>query len=141
MPQSIFVNLPVSDLARSIPFYQSLGFGLDAQFSDDTAACITVSDTIRFMLLTHERFEGFCTLPRADTSASTAVLIALSRDSRDAVDDLLAAALSAGGKEPKPTDDHGWMYQRTVMDPDGNTFEIFWMDAEAASAARKMTSG
>ncbi|MGP3699684.1 VOC family protein [Rhodobacter sp. NSM] len=141
MPQSIFVNLPVSDLSRSVSFYQSLGFGLDQQFSNEAGACITVSDSIRLMLLTHEKFDSFLTLPRADTTATTSVLIALSRDNRDAVDDLLDTALASGGKEPREADDHGWMYQRTFMDPDGNVFEIFWMDTEAASAAGRMPSG
>ncbi|ACM03209.1 VOC family protein [Cereibacter sphaeroides] len=141
MPQSIYVNLPVADLDRSIAFYRSLGFQLEEAFTDETAACIAISGSIRLMLLTHARFDQFATLPRADPRTTTSVLLALSRDSRDAVDDLLNAALGAGATEPKPADDHGWMYLRTLHDPDGHVFEIFWMDAEAASAADKMPSG
>ncbi len=138
MPQKIFVNLPVADLDRSRAFYSALGFGIDDAFSDETAACVVISDTIFLMILTHPRFQGFSPLPRADTQASTAVLLALSRDSRDAVDDMMAAALAAGGAEPHPVEDHGWMYGRTFTDPDGNVFEPFWMDVEAANAAQKM---
>lgn len=138
MPQMIFVNLPVSDLDRAKAFYEAIGFSINPQFSDDTAACVVVSETIFLMILTHAKFDSFTPLPRADTSASTAALIALNRDSRDAVDDLAAAALAAGGSEPRPATDHGFMYTRTVMDPDGNVFEPFWMDMEAAQTAEKM---
>ena len=138
MAQSIFVNLPVSDLARSRSFYEALGFSIDENFTDDTAACVVISEAIHLMILTHERFQQFSVLPRADTTRTTGVLIALSRDSREGVDDMLRAALDAGATEPKPADDHGWMYLRTFKDPDGNVFEAFWMDAEAALAARKL---
>ncbi|MCE6951445.1 VOC family protein [Cereibacter sphaeroides] len=140
MPQSIFVNLPVADLARSRAFHEALGFSIDENFTDETAACVVISEAIHLMILTHERFEGFSVLPRADTTSTTGVLIALSRDSREGVDDMLRAALENGAKEPKPADDHGWMYMRTFMDPDGHVFEAFWMDAEAALAARKLES-
>ncbi|NUB44238.1 lactoylglutathione lyase [Fertoebacter nigrum] len=137
MPQMIFVNIPVSDLERSKAFYQALGFSLNLQFADDSACCVVISDTIFLMILTHERFQGFATLPRADTSATTSVLICLSRDSREAVDDITKAALAAGGSEPKPAQDLGFMYSRTFMDPDGNVFEPAWMDMQAAETADK----
>ena len=133
MPQMIFVNLPVADIARSRTFYQALGFTINEQFSDETTACVVISDTIFLMILNHERFAGFATLPRADTGKSTAALIALSRDDRAAVDAMMAAALATGGSEPKPAADHGFMYQRTFMDPDGNVFEPFWMDPAAVN--------
>lgn len=133
MPQMIFVNLPVADIARSRAFYQALGFTINEQFSDETTACVVISDTIFLMILNHARFEGFATLPRTDTAKSTAALIALSRDDRVAVDAIMAAALANGGSEPKPAADHGFMYQRTFMDPDGNVFEPFWMDPGAVN--------
>lgn len=135
MRQMIFVNLPVSDLPRSIAFYQALGFTLEPRFTDDQAACIVVSDTIFLMLLTHARFDYFSALPRADTTKTTAALIALSRDSRAAVDAIAAAALSHGGTEPKAAIDYGFMYGRTFLDPDGNVFEPMWMDMEQAEKA------
>jgi len=135
MPQMIFVNLPVADIERSKAFYQALGFTINPQFSDATAACVVISDTIYLMVLDHDRFQGFATLPRADTTKSTAALIALSRDDRAAVDAITEAAIRAGGSEPKPAQDHGFMYTRTFHDPDGNVFEPFWMDLEAALAS------
>lgn len=141
MQQMIFVNLPVSDLARSIRFYEALGWRTEPRFTDDQAACIVISDTIFLMLLTHPRFDHFATLPRADTMTSTAALIALSRDSRAAVDAITEAALAQGGTEPKPPLDYGFMYGRTFHDPDGNVFEPMWMDMAAAEKAATGQTG
>lgn len=132
MPQSIFVNIPVADLERSKAFYQAIGFSLNLNFADDTACCVVISDTIYLMILTYPRFEGFATLPRADTRKTTSVMLALSCDDRAAVDRVTEAAIAAGGTEPKPFDDHGFMYTRTFQDPDGNVFEPFWMDPAVA---------
>lgn len=128
MPQMIFVNLPVSDLEKSKTFYTALGFTINPQFSDETAACVVISETIFLMILTHAKFDSFLTKPRADTTKTTSALIALSCDSRAAVDTITEAALQSGGSEPKPATDHGFMYTRTFMDPDGNVFEPLWMD-------------
>ncbi len=128
MPQMIFVNLPVSDLEKSKAFYTALGFTINPQFSDDTAACVVISDTIFLMILTHPKFDSFTPNPRADTTKTTSALIALNRDSRADVDAITEAALKAGGTEPKSATDHGFMYTRTFMDPDGNVFEPLWMD-------------
>ena len=131
MPQTIFVNIPVSDIKRARAFFQALGFTINEQFSDDTTACIVISDTIYLMILNHDRFQSFSALPRADTSKATAALIAFSREDRAGVDGITQAALDAGGTEPKPAQDHGFMYSRTFMDPDGNVFEPYWMDPAA----------
>ena len=132
MQQMIFVNLPVSDLERSKGFYMALGFTINPQFSDDTAACVVISDTIFLMILTQPKFDGFLTKPRADTTKTTSALIALNRESRADVDAMTDAAVNAGGTEPKPPTDHGFMYTRTFQDPDGNVFEPFWMDPTVA---------
>lgn len=131
MPQMIFVNIPVTDVARSRKFFEAVGYKINEQFSDTTAACVVVSDTIYFMILNHERFQGFATKPLADPATSTAVMVALSQDDRAAVDRVLAAALAAGGSEPKEATDMGFMYNRVFHDPDGNVFEAFWMDPGA----------
>lgn len=133
MPQMIFVNIPVTDVARSRSFYEALGFSINEKFSDPSGACVVVSETIYFMILNHEKFASFATKPLADPATSTAVMVALSQDSRDAVDALTAAALKAGGAEPKPAMDMGFMYGRSFEDPDGNVLEAFWMDPAAAA--------
>jgi len=135
MTQQIFLNLPVSNLERSKTFYQALGFRLEPRFTNDRAACVVISDAIYVMILDYDTFQGFATLPRADTARTTAALIALSREDRAGVDAITAAALAAGGREPNPVSDLGFMYSRTFHDPDGNVFEAFWMDREATMAA------
>lgn len=127
MTQMIFVNIPVSDIPRSRAFFQALGFPIKEQFSDETAACVVISEVIFLMILNHARFDGFSTLPRAETAKVTAAMIALAQPDRAGVDRMAEAALAHGGREPKPADDHGFMYTRTFMDPDGNVFEPFWM--------------
>ncbi|EEW26124.1 VOC family protein [Rhodobacter ferrooxidans] len=131
MNQTVFVNLPVASIDRARAFYTALGFSINEGFSSASNICVVVSETIFLMLLDHERFQGFSSLPRADTGRTTAALIALSRDSRDAVDAFCKAALAAGGSETRPPQDHGFMYARTIHDPDGNVFEPFWMEASA----------
>ena len=131
----IFVNLPVSDLAASRRFLESLGATNEPKFSDDTAACMVLSDSIFFMLLTHDKYRQFTPLPIGDAKASSLAIIALSVDSREQVDRSIEAAVAAGGRaDPGPVQDHGFMYGRSIADPDGHHFELFWMDAAAAEA-------
>ncbi len=135
-PTLIFVNLPVRDLARSVAFYETLGFARNPQFSDETAACIVLSETIHAMLLTHEKFLQFSPRPIADAAASAQVLLCLSADSREAVDDRVRAATRAGGKpDPTPVQEYGFMYGRSYEDPDGHIWEAMWMDPAAVGGA------
>lgn len=133
MPRMIFVNLPVTDLARSVAFYEAVGATREPRFSDDTAACMVVSDSIFVMLLTHAKFATFTRRPIADRS-TTHGLLCLSCDSREAVLAQLDAAVKAGGKpDPAIEQDHGFMYGRSYEDPDGHIWEIMWMDPAAAA--------
>jgi uncharacterized protein len=136
MAQLVFVNLPVTDIARARTFYGSLGFTFDPRFQDETSSCVVVSDTIFFMIMEQEKFRSFAPKPLADPATSTAVLVALSRDSRQAVDDFMAAALAHGGtNNNKPQEMGDYMYGQSVCDPDGNVLEVMWMDVEAAMKA------
>lgn len=132
MAQSIFVNLPVTDLARARRFYVALGFGIDERFTDDCAACLVVSPEIFLMLLTRDRFADFAPRPVGDPARETSVLVALSRDSREAVEAFMAAGLAAGGTDTGQVQEHGEaMYGRAISDPDGNVVEVMWMDVGA----------
>lgn len=138
MPKMIFVNLPVADVDRSIAFYRALGFVQNERFSQPgQAAMMAWSDEIAFMLLAHDFYRGF--LPHkaiADTHATNAVLLCLSRDSRAEVDAITEAAAAAGGTaDPRRPRDHGFMYGRSFEDLDGHLFEPMWMDVEAAQGA------
>lgn len=135
MPRMIFVNLPVSDLGRAISFYEAMGATLNPKFTDDTAACMVFSETIHVMLLTEAKFRTFTPKAVAEARSSTEVLVCLSVDSRQMVDDTLAATAAAGGRaDPGPRQDYGFMYMRSVEDPDGHIWEILWMDPAAAEA-------
>lgn len=127
MTTKIFVNLPVKDLDRSMAFFRALGFSFNPQFTDHTAACMVISESIYSMLLTEARFKDFTPKAVADASKTTEVMIALSRDDRAGVDAMVNAALGQGatGGEAK---DYGFMYQRSFNDLDGHIWEIFWMD-------------
>lgn len=136
MPKMIFVNLPVTDLAHSITFYTAIGGSKNPQFSDDTAACMVLSESIHVMLLTHAKYSSFTTRPIADARATSASLLALTFDSRDEVNATLDRAVAAGGlADPNPPQDLGFMFSRSVQDPDGNVWEIFWMDPAALASA------
>lgn len=133
MSQMIFVNLPVSDLAAARRFLEALGATNEPKFTDETAAAMKFSHSIFFMLLTHDKYRQFTPLPIADAKTSSGVLLCLSRDSREAVDNSVDAAVAAGGNaDPSPKQDYGVMYGRSVTDPDGNHFELMWMDPAAA---------
>lgn len=131
----IFVNLPVADLDRSKAFFEALGFSINPQFSDETAACVVVSEAIYVMLLTHDKFRQFITGDIADAHAVTEVLTCLSAESRQEVDDLLAKALANGGKAWKPIMDMGPMYGASFQDPDGHVWELVFMDMAAMAQA------
>lgn len=128
----VFVNLPVSDLARSVAFHEAMGAKRDARFSDDRAAMPVYSDAFRLMLLDRARFAEFTEKEIIDPKAQVQTLICFSADSRAEVDARVARAVAAGGrKDPGPIQEHGFMYGRSYEDPDGHVFELAWMDMDA----------
>ncbi len=135
MPQMIFVNLPVADVARATAFYEAIGCTKDARFSNEVASAMQLSDEIVFMLLSHDFFKGFTPKPIADAHATSEVLLCISRDSREAVDAIMAKAAAAGGRiDIREKQDMGFMYGRSFEDPDGHIFEPMYMDVDAAMA-------
>jgi predicted lactoylglutathione lyase len=141
MSKMIFVNLPVTDLERSIAFYEAVGGTRNPQFSDDTAACMVFSETIHAMLLTHDKYRQFTSKPIADAHATSAALICISADSRDAVDAIVDSAAGTGGKaDPGPKQDYGFMYGRSFEDPDGHHWEVMWMEMSQAPAPESLAA-
>lgn len=129
MPKQIFVNLPVADLGKAKSFYEAIGAVNNPQFSDDTAACMVVSDTIYVMLLTHAKWATFTMKPIADAHAVSEVMLCLSADNRQAVDTMVQAAGTNGGKpDVNSVQDHGFMYGRSFEDVDGHVWEVMFMD-------------
>ncbi len=133
MSKMIFVNLPVADLPKSIAFYEAIGASRNPMFSDETAACMVLSDSIFVMLLTHAKFAGFTPKAIADAHATSEVLLCVSEESRAGVDAITDRALAAGGREPRAPQDYGFMYGRSFEDPDGHIWEPMWMDPAAAA--------
>ena len=138
MPRMIFVNLPVTDLPRSMAFYEALGFTNNPQFTDETAACMELSDTIFVMLLTHAKWQSFTTRP-IPAKDSSEVMLALSCETKDEVNALTAAAHRQGGTaDVNPLQDHGFMFSRSFTDLDGHIWEVMWMDPAVASGEAEM---
>ena len=128
MESQVFINLAVNDVAKSMAFYTQLGFTNNPQFSDDATKCMVWSEHIFVMIMSHEKFQGFITKPIADTKNNAAALFALSVASLDKVNELADKGVAAGGVEPVPFADYGFMQKRNIEDFDGHTWEIFYMD-------------
>lgn len=134
MNRMIFVNLPVSDLAKAKAFYEAVGFANNPHFSDETSAAMVVSDTISIMLQTQAKWRTFTDRPIAPSSSSE-VMLAVSCDDRNAVDAMNAAAAAHGGvADINPVQDLGFLYNRAFADPDGHVWEAVWMDPSAIPA-------
>ena len=131
MSTKIFVNLPVGDLNRSVKFFRNLGFDFNAQFTDETATCMIVSEDIFVTLLTRAKFKEFTPKEICDATKSTEVLMGLSLASREKVDDMVRKAVAAGGTTYAEPKDYGFMYQHGFQDPDGHIWELIYMDPSA----------
>lgn len=130
----VFVNLPTSDLERSKAFYTALGCEINPLFTDENAACVVWSDEVFFMVLKREYFATFTDKPIADPNEVAQVSVAFSRETREEVDAILEKGLAAGGAEPKPAQDYGFMYSRDLDDPDGNSLGFLFMTEEAVES-------
>lgn len=136
MSRMIFVNLPITDLDRSVAFYEAVGFTKNPIFCDANSACMVLTDTIYVMLLTHARYADFTSKTIVDAKTASEMLICVSAEGREGVDDMLGNAIAAGaGTDPTPPQDMGFMYGRSFEDPDGHIWEVMWMDVAAAQEA------
>jgi predicted lactoylglutathione lyase len=135
MAKMIFVNLPVTDLPRSMAFYEAVGFTNNPMFTNEMAAAMAWSDEIVVMLLTHDFWKTFTSKTIPDAHEVAQVLLCLGHDSRDSVEGIVARAVSAGGRsDPTPLQDMGFMYGRSFEDPDGHIWENVFMDMSAVPA-------
>jgi uncharacterized protein len=129
--QMIFVNLAADDVDASKKFFTELGYTINPQFSSDDCACVVISDTIIAMLLSKQRYADFTKKEIADSTRTSEVLICLSAESREKVDELVGKAVAAGGTGNDDVQDHGYMYGRSFDDLDGHSWEVVWMDPAA----------
>ena len=128
MATKIFINLPVTDLKKSMDFYTQIGFSNNPQFTDETAACMVLSEEIFVMLLTHTKFTEFTKKKIADSKTTASVINSLSLENNDDVNTMVSKAIAAGGTEPTEAKDYGFMQQRSFEDLDGHLWEVFYMD-------------
>lgn len=131
MSTRIFVNLPVRKLSKSMAFFRKLGFTFNPRFTDETAACMIVSEDIFVVLLTKEKFRTFTPNEICDAKKSTEVLVCLTRESRDAVDKMVRKAVAAGGSTFRDPQDYGFMYEHGFQDLDGHIWELICMEPGA----------
>jgi uncharacterized protein len=137
MTRMIFVNLPVADLPRAMGFYEALGFTNNPAFSDETGACMVWSEAVHVMLLTHAKWQSFTTRPICPAGSSE-VSLALNCESKAEVDRLVETGAAHGGSaDVNPPEDHGFMFQRSIADPDGHIWEPFWMDPAMAAGEQQ----
>ncbi len=130
MVKQIFVNLPVKDLNKTIDFFTNIGFEFNPQFTDENATCMIIGENIFAMLLVEKFFKTFIPKDISDAKNSTEVILALSVENREEVDEMITKAIKAGGREPRKPQDHGWMYSRAFEDIDGHIWEVFCMDMD-----------
>jgi uncharacterized protein len=142
MAKQIFVNLPVKDLNKTIKFFTKLGFKFNPRFTDENAACMIIGENIFAMLLVEKFFKGF--IPGneiTDTSKSKEVLMGITAESREEVDEMIDKVVAVGGKEYREPADHGWMYGRAFQDFDGHIWEVFYMDESQMPEEMKNKGG
>lgn len=131
MATQIYVNLPVKDLGKSIEFFTKLGFSFNQQFTDENATCMIIGEDIFVMLLVEKFFKTFTKKEICDSSKSTEVILCLSAENREKVDEMVKKAVEAGGSAPQLLQDHGWMYGHGFQDIDGHLWEVMYMDVSA----------
>jgi hypothetical protein len=129
-----FVNLPVKDLNKSIDFFSKIGFEFNPQYTDENATCMIINDNTFVMLLVESFFQTFTKKELSDATKTTEVIMALSAQSREQVDEIVNKALEAGGKASNDRFDHGFMYGWSFQDMDGHLWEVMYMDQSGGEA-------
>lgn len=128
---TIFANFPVTDLPRSIVFYEALGFQKNEEFSNEQASALVWDDTFWVMLLTTPFYEGFLSAGKVvvDTKKVSGALVAFTVDSVEKVKELGRLAEQHGGRVRRLNRDipEELMYELEIEDPDGNQLEPCWM--------------
>jgi len=131
MLSSIFVNLPIENLKRSVEFFTELGFTFNPKFTDAQSTCMIVNDTVYVMLVEHAKFSAFISKPIAPKT-STEAIFAFSCESPDEVRALSEKAIALGARKVSEPEDLGFMFSWGFEDLDGHLWDLFWMDPAAA---------
>ena len=129
MVNSLFVNLPIENLKKSVDFFSQLGFTFNAQFTDEQSTCMIVSENIFVMLLENAKFQWFIDKPIASREVTDTIL-ALSCDSAKEVRTLTEKAFELGARKLNEPEDMGFMFSWGFEDLDGHLWDVFWMNPE-----------
>ena len=129
MVNSLFINLPIENLKKSVDFFSQLGFTFNPQFTDEQSTCMIISDNIFVMLLEKAKFQSFIEKPIASRDTTEAIL-ALSCDSADEVRTLTQKALELGARKLNEPEDMGFMFSWGFEDLDGHLWDVFWMNPD-----------
>lgn len=130
-PRKLFVNIPITNVQKTIIFFEALGFNFNVQFTDAGSTSMLVGEDAYFMFLEQEKFTSFAKRPLGNPRKETSSIFALSVDSRAEVDEMVKKAVAAGGSHAADPQDHGFMYGWSFYDLDGYHWEVFWMDPKA----------
>ncbi len=131
MVTQVFINLPINSTKKSNSFFEQLGFKFNPLFSNDVATCLVINEHASVMLLEHVHFKKFTKKEIANAHQTTEVLLAITKNSKNEVDNFVVKAISLGATEASETQDEGFMYSRAISDLDGHIWEIGWMDMDA----------
>ncbi|MDO3424341.1 VOC family protein [Chryseobacterium sp. APV1] len=123
----IYVNLPVKDVQKTKEFWTKLGFPTNDEMSNDQSVCVVMNDNTYVMFLTEEFFQTFLErpVPKGDT---TQVLVAISLDTREQVDQMVNTAVANGATQHEEPQDYGWMYHNSFWDINGHGWNVMFAD-------------
>lgn len=128
--QGICVNLPVSNLSRSVAFYTHLGFVPHPRFRGPDSQCLVVNAFIQVMVHLAGSLSHFTPKPVSNPAEKTGVVTCLFCDSKAQVDELVNRAIAGGGATYDAPQDLGFLYTHGFLDVDGNVWRLNWMNPD-----------
>ncbi|MBL8003543.1 MAG: glyoxalase/bleomycin resistance/extradiol dioxygenase family protein [Candidatus Kapabacteria bacterium] len=128
MAKIIFINLPVKNLERSLQLYTQMGVTINPAFTDNHQKCVMWGEHIYVMLQSHEMFQSHIKKEIPDMHQFQTASYTLPMDSLEQMNETMEKALRAGGKEPVPMIDEGFMQIRVLEDFDGHTWSFIYLD-------------
>lgn len=109
-------------------FYIELGFTINPEFTDNNQKCLVWSEHIYIMLQSQEMLKRYMKKQKPDSSKYQTASYTLPVESFEKVNEIIDRGLKAGGTEPRPMIDEGYMQIRTIEDFDGHTWDIIHLD-------------
>jgi uncharacterized protein len=123
---SVFLNMPVTNVAQSREFFQKLGFTLNDQFSGEDNVCVVVNPSISLMLMNHDKFAGFIDKNVAARNTSEMIL-SFQCESAEEVRRLAEKAFMLGARKINESEDSDFMFSWAFEDLDGHLWDLFWI--------------